>query len=171
MVKTGSSKAKKSTAKKASISKNGGTSAKNENKTKPTSKDAASFIAEISPEVKRKDAENLLKLFNRVTELKPKMWGQTMIGYGRYHYKYDSGREGDYMMTGFSPRKQNLSVYIMPGYKFDSMKEKLDRLGKHKLGKCCLYINKLEDVDLDVLEEIIREGLIYMREKYETWND
>mmetsp|Transcript_29021 Transcript_29021/g.43847 ORF Transcript_29021/g.43847 Transcript_29021/m.43847 type:complete len:172 (+) Transcript_29021:297-812(+) len=171
MVKTRSSKSKKPTAKKASKSKNGATSVKNENETKPTSKDAAAFIAGVSPESKRQNAETLLKFFNRVTGLKPKMWGQTMIGYGRYHYKYDSGREGDYMMTGFSPRKQNLSVYVMPGYQFDSMKEKLDRLGKHKLGKCCLYINKLEDVDLDVLEEIVREGLAYMREKYETWNE
>lgn len=142
--------------------------AKAENKTKATDVNPVDFIAAIEAEKKRVDAEALLNFFNRVTGLSPKMWRPSIIGYGRYHYKYESGREGDSMMTGFSPRKQNLSVYIMPGYRYDTMQEKLGRLGKHKLGKSCLYINKLADVDLAVLEEIVREGVDYMRANYET---
>ena len=85
------------------------------------------------------------------------MWGPSIIGYGRYHYRYKSGREGDFLATGFSPRKANLSIYIMPGYQDYS--EILNRLGKHKLGKSCLYVNKLADIDLEVLAELIRAGL------------
>lgn len=98
------------------------------------------------------------------------MWGSSIIGFGRYHYKYDSGREGDHLMTGFSPRKTALTLYIMPGYQFGTMQEKLARLGKHKVGKSCLYINKLSDVDMDVLAEIVLDGLAYMRSKYKTWD-
>ncbi len=145
--------------------------AKAENKTKPTNVAPEDFIAAIEPERKRKDGEELLKFFGRVTGLKPKMWGPSLIGYGRYHYKYESGREGDMLITGFSPRKANLVMYIMPGYRYDSMQEKLARLGKHKLGKSCLYINKLADVDLDVLEVIVRDGVAYMHENYETWDE
>jgi len=144
--------------------------AKAENKTKVTEIDPASFVAAVEPDKKKVDAEALLQLFNRVTGLKPKMWGPSIIGYGRYHYKYESGREGEFMLTGFSPRKQNLSIYIIPGYRFGEMEDKLSRLGKHKLGKSCLYINKLADVDLGVLEEIVLDGLAYMRENYETWD-
>lgn len=144
---------------------------KNTNKTTITSCNPAKFIAAVEPENKRKDATDLLSFFNKVTGLKPKLWGPTIVGYGKYHYKYDSGREGDHMMTGFSPRKQNMTVYIMPGYQFESMKEKLSRLGKHKLGKSCLYINKLSDIDMEVLKEIVLEGLAYMRDKYETCDE
>ena len=145
--------------------------AKAENKTRATEINPASFVAAVEPEKKRADAEALLSLFNRVTRLKPKMWGPSIIGYGRYHYKYESGREGEFMLTGFSPRKQNLSIYIIPGYRFGDMEDKLSRLGKHKLGKSCLYINKLADVDLAVLEEIILDGLAYMHKNYETWDE
>jgi hypothetical protein len=145
--------------------------AKTENKTKATDVEPKDFIASIEPEKKRADGEALLQLFNRVTGMKPKMWGPSIIGYGRYHYKYETGREGEFMMTGFSPRKANLSIYIVPGYRFPEMQEKLSRLGKHKLGKSCLYINKLADVDLAVLEEIVADGLAYMRDKYETWDE
>ena len=87
--------------------------------------------------------------------------------YGRYHYVYDSGRSGDSMMTGFSPRKASLSIYIMPGYQdLDSF---LQRLGKHKMGKSCLYINKLADIDMKVLEEVVRYGIHHLQRKYETW--
>ena len=144
--------------------------AKAENKTKPTDADPKDFVAAVEPDKKRADAKALLDLFGRVTGLKPKMWGPSIIGYGRYHYKYDSGREGEFMLTGFSPRRANLSVYILPGYRFGDMQEKLSRLGKHKLGKSCLYINKLADVDMDVLEEIVRDGVDYMRENYETFD-
>lgn len=96
------------------------------------------------------------------------MWGSSIIGYGRYHYKYESGRQGDFLVTGFSPRKAALSVYIMPGYR--DLSEKLSRLGKHKIGKSCLYINKLSDIDLTVLEEIVQDGVAYMKSKYEVWD-
>ena len=142
--------------------------AKAKNKTQVTAIAPGDFIAGVEPEKKKQDAEALLSFFNRVTALEPQMWGPSIIGYGRYHYKYESGREGEFMMTGFSPRKQNLTIYIMPGYRYGSMQEKLSRLGKHKLGKSCLYINKLADVDMDVLEEIVLDGLAYMRENYET---
>ncbi len=94
------------------------------------------------------------------------MWGASIIGYGRYKYKYESGREGEYFMVGFSPRKANSTIYIMPGYQ--DMSEMLSRFGKHKTGKCCLYVNKLTDIDLGVLEEIIEFGLSYMRANYLT---
>ena len=141
--------------------------AKNENKTQPTDVSPADFIASVEHDRRREDAEVLLKWFEDVTGYAPKMWGSSLIGYGRYHYKYDSGREGDMLVTGFSPRKANLVMYIMPGYR--DMGEKLARLGKHKLGKSCLYINKLADIDMDVLREIVEDGVAYMTEHYETW--
>lgn len=145
--------------------------AKSSNKTKATDVDPKAFIATVEPQRRKDDAETLLAFFNRITGLAPKMWGPTMIGYGRYHYRYESGREGESFLTGFSPRKQRLSLYIMPGYRFGEMEDKLNRLGKHKLGKACLYINKLADVDMDVLEEIVSDGLAEMHAKYETWDE
>jgi hypothetical protein len=135
-----------------------------QNKTRPTEVSPADFIASVDHPVRRADAETLLEMMTRITGEQPKMWGPSIIGFGQYHYRYDSGREGDFMRTGFSPRKSNMVVYILPGYTdFSAI---LDRLGKHKLGKSCLYINKLDDVDLDVLEELIRAGLADMAEKY-----
>ena len=145
--------------------------AKAKNKTQATTIDPKDFVADVEPEKRKADAQVLLDLFSRVTGLKAKMWGPTIIGYGRYHYKYESGREGEMLMTGFSPRKQNLVMYIMPGYRAEAMQEKLARLGKHKLGKSCLYINKLADVDMAVLEEIVIDGVTYMRENYETFDE
>ena len=135
-----------------------------ENKTQLTNIKPADFIATVEHPVRRKDAEVLLELFERITGWEPRMWGPAIIGFGEYHYKYDRGREGDFMRTGFSPRKANMVVYIMPGYtNFDPI---LARLGKHKLGKSCLYINKLDDIDLTVLEELVRAGLDDMAQKY-----
>ncbi len=128
-----------------------------ENKTKPTPQSVSDFIAGIENPKRRADAEVLDDLFRRVTGWQPRMWGPTMVGYGQYHYTYDSGRSGDCLATGFSPRKANLVLYIMPGY--TDFGHILDRLGKHKLGKACLYINKLADVEIDVVEEIVRAGL------------
>ena len=100
----------------------------------------------------------------QVTKEEPKMWGGSMVGFGRFHYKSDSGREGDWFLTGFSPRKQNLTIYIMPGFdKYDSLMKKL---GKHKTGKSCLCISKLEDVDTKVLKELIKQSFQYMKKKY-----
>lgn len=145
--------------------------AKDQNKTQPTQVSPEDFVAQVEHPTRRADAQRLLEIFDDVTGLKPKMWGPSIIGYGRYHYKYDSGREGDFLMTGFSPRKGNLVLYIMPGYREAKQKEMLARLGKHKLGKSCLYINKLADIDESVLKEIIRDGFADMREKYETWDE
>ncbi|MEO1475778.1 MAG: DUF1801 domain-containing protein [Pseudomonadota bacterium] len=143
--------------------------AKSQNKTAPTAVDPRDFVAAVEHPTRRADAEILLDFFGRVTGLKPKMWGPSIIGYGSYHYKYDSGREGDMIMTGFSPRKANLVMYILPGYA--KMGDMLDRLGKHKIGKSCLYINKLADIDMDVLEEIVIAGLEDVRARYETSED
>ena len=141
--------------------------AKAENKTMPTKVSVRDFVNSVENETRRRDAKALMKIFKDVTGMSPQMWGPSLIGYGRYHYKYESGREGDMLMTGFSPRKANLVLYIMPGYL--DLEEKLSRLGKHKLGKACLYINKLADVDVDVLKEIITYGVEYMQENYQTW--
>ena len=103
-------------------------------------------------------------MMRRITGEEPRLWGPSIIGFGEYHYKYESGREGDFMRVGFSPRKANLVLYIMPGFaRHDAL---LDRLGKHKTGKSCLYINKLDDVDRDVLETLIAESWAAMAEKY-----
>ncbi len=127
------------------------------NKTQPTRQSPADFIAGVEPIRRRTDAEVLLDFFHNISGFDPVMWGLSIIGYGRYHYVYESGREGNFLATGFSPRKASLSLYIIPGYQDYSAI--LDRLGKHKLGKACLYINKLDDVDMDVLAELIRTGL------------
>ena len=139
------------------------------NKTQPTELDPATFVASVEHPVRRQDAEILLAMMTRVTGCPAKMWGPSMIGFGRYHYRYDSGREGDFMLTGFSPRKATLVVYVLPGY--DDIGDQLALLGKHKLGKSCLYINKLADVDIAVLERIIADGVVRMRAAYETWDE
>lgn len=128
-----------------------------ENKTKATAQPVEDFLHQVDPDRRRADAIALDRIFREVTGFAPRMWGPSIVGYGAYHYKYDSGREGDFLATGFSPRKANLTVYIMPGYA--DFSEILSRLGKHKLGKSCLYINKLADVDEEVLKELIRAGL------------
>lgn len=143
--------------------------AKADNQTKPTEVSPAEFVAAVGHDTRRADSEVLLGWFGEVTGYTPKMWGASLIGYGRYHYKYDSGREGDMLITGFSPRKANLVLYIMPGYR--DLSDKLARLGKHKIGKSCLYINKLADIDMDVLREIVEDGVAYMTANYETWPD
>ena len=128
-----------------------------DNKTKPSDISVEAFLSGVEPERKREEAIVLDALFRRVTGWAPVMWGPSMIGYGRYHYRYETGREGDMLATGFSPRKAKHSIYILPGYADYS--EILSRLGKHATGKSCLYINKLADIDLDVLAELIETGL------------
>jgi len=137
------------------------------NKTQPSDNDPVSFLTSIEHETRRQDAGTLLELMGRVTGLEPKMWGATLVGFGRYHYVYESGREGDWFMVGFSPRKANLVIYLMPGDL--AFAEQLPRLGKHKIGKSCLYINKLADVDLSVLEEMVQVAVDGLHEKYETF--
>ena len=128
--------------------------------------DVAAFTAALDHPTRRADAEILLPMFARLTGWPAKMWGPTIIGFGRYASTYDSGHSGQSLVTGFSPRKASQSIYIMPGYQ--DLSEPLSRLGKHKIGKACLYINKLADVDLDVLEEIITHGITYMKANYEV---
>jgi hypothetical protein len=134
------------------------------NKTQITDVAPNDYIATIEHPTRRSDAEILLALMTRITGLEPRMWGETMIGFGTYHYKYASGREGDFMRAGFAPRKSGQVVYILPGYTNYSLT--LDRLGKFKEGKSCLYITKLADVDMDVLEELIQAGFDDMARKY-----
>lgn len=140
-----------------------------ENKTQVTDIDPAAFVEAVEHPTRRADALVLLEMMSRASDCEPKMWGPSIIGFGRYHYRYESGREGDYMLTGFSPRKANLSVYILPGY--DDLSDELALLGKHKIGKSCLYINKLADVDLEVLERIVTDSVARMRANYETWDE
>lgn len=135
-----------------------------DNKTQITAVDPLEFLEAVGHETRRADGLKLHHMFTDITGWAPKMWGPTIIGYGEYHYKYDSGREGDFLATGFSPRKTNLSIYVMPGYQ--DLDEELSRLGKHKMGASCLYINKLADVNMDVLREIIRKGLDRLTEIY-----
>lgn len=140
------------------------------NKTTQTEASVEEFIDTIDHERKREEARELLALFERVTGERPKLWGPSIIGFGEYHYEYDSGREGDWMRTGFSPRKAKHLLYLMGGYcdeaEAERRKEKLDRLGKWSRGKSCLYINKLDDVDMDVLEEIVADDWATMNALY-----
>lgn len=126
-------------------------------KTKPNKASVKAFIDGVEDEQRRKDARAILKLMKEVTGKRPKMWGPSIVGFGSYHYKYASGREGDWFVAGFSPRKQNTTLYIMSGFKeHDKL---LATLGKHKTGKSCLYINKLEDVDIKVLRELVKRSV------------
>lgn len=126
-------------------------------KTKKNDADVETFLNGIADEKRREDSFAVLELMKKITKADPKMWGASIVGFGNYRYKYQSGREGDWLVSGFSPRKQNLTLYIMSG--FSRYEELLAKLGKHKTGKSCLYINKLEDVDLDVLAEIIETSV------------
>jgi hypothetical protein len=131
-------------------------------KTKQSDESVAEFLNGITDEKKRRDSWTILELMKEVTGMEPKMWGSSMVGFGAYHYKYASGREGDTFLTGFSPRKQNLTLYIMGG--FDRYDELLQSLGKHTTGKACLYIKKLEDVDRATLKELVRQSVEHMTE-------
>ncbi len=133
-------------------------------KTKQTDADVEAFLNAVPNERRREDGFAMLKLMEEVTGEEAKMWGPTIVGFGTYHYKYASGHEGDMAVTGFSPRKANLAIYITPGSeKFGDL---LARLGKHKFGKSCLYVNKLSDVDEDVLRELIRQSVAEVHRTY-----
>ena len=126
-------------------------------KTKVNDASVVKFLRGITDEAKREDSYHLLEMMKKATKAEPKMWGTSIIGFGDYHYKYESGREGDYFLSGFSPRKQNLTLYILGG--FDGHEELLNKLGKYSLGKGCLYIKKLEDVDTKVLKELVTRSV------------
>jgi len=126
-------------------------------KTKPTIKSVEKFLESVKDSKQRQDSFEILKMMKQVTKLEPKMWGPNIVGFGTYHYKYDSGREGDWFLTGFSPRKGNLTLYIMAG--FGQHNELMKKLGKFKTGKSCLYIKKLEDVDRSLLKKLIKSSV------------
>lgn len=128
-------------------------------KTKLNNNSVIEFLNSVENQKRKDDSFVILDLMSSLTGEKPKMWGTSIVGFGKYHYKTKSGIESDWMKIGFSPRKQNLTIYIMNGY--DQYEDLLSKLGKHKLGKSCLYINKLEDIDLDVLKELILDSFEY----------
>jgi hypothetical protein len=135
-----------------------------ENKTQETSADVAAFVANVTDPAQRADAEVLIDMMATASGHPPKLWGPSIIGFGSYHYKYDSGREGDSLRIGFSPRKGQTVVYLIDGY--EDRADLLARLGKHKVGKSCLYIKKLSDIDRDVLAEMIEWSLAHMDAKF-----
>lgn len=133
-------------------------------KTTITEDDVLTFIHSIENDSKRNDSLKLLDIFKKVTKLEPKLWSNSVIGFGQYHYKSDkSSQEGDWFLTGFSPRKSNLSIYIMHGQ--EQNQEMLDKLGKYKSGVGCMYINKLSDVNIKILEDLISKSFEFMRNK------
>jgi hypothetical protein len=135
-----------------------------ENKTKVTEVDPYDFIRGVDGEEKRKDSEELIRLMSKATGKPPKMWGPTIVGFGKYRYRYESGREGEICLTGFSPRKPSLVLYVGPALEDEKL---MSRLGKHKTGKGCLYIKKLADVDRAVLKQLIAKSVAEMRKRYD----
>ena len=133
-------------------------------KTKPNDKDVTEFLNNVENQRRRDDSFKILKLMREITQEEPVMWGDSIVGFGSYHYKYKSGREADWLQIGFSPRKQALTVYIMDG--FEKYDELLKKLGKHRTGKSCLYINKLEDVNIPVLKDLMSESINYVKENF-----
>ena len=134
------------------------------NKTQKTDLSVKDYIAAIKPDTRRADIQTINDMMADITGWEPKMWGASIVGFGEYHYKYESGREGDALRVGYSSRTKAISIYIMPGYQdFD---DELSRLGKHNKGKSCLYIKRLSDVDQGVLKEMLVKGLALMEQKY-----
>lgn len=141
-----------------------------QNKTVENEGDVSAFIESVENDVRREDAKTLLEMFTRITGYQPKMWGGSIIGFGSYHYKYETGREGDMCRSGFSPRKQNMSLYVLSCTSEAKNKarqtELLEKLGPHKRGVSCLYVTQLKKIDLNVLEELIAFDKAAMDEKY-----
>ena len=130
-------------------------------KTKVTDANVEEFLEKVENPKRKEDSFKVLEIMKDVTKEEPKMWGTSIVGFGSYHYRNKSGGEADWLATGFSPRKQSLTLYIMDG--FDNYSELLGKLGKHKTGKSCLYINKLEDIKIPVLKELIKESLKHVK--------
>jgi Domain of unknown function (DU1801) len=126
-------------------------------KTKPTTESVSTFLNKVADKTRREDCFDVLEMMRDVTKEEPTMWGSSIVGFGRYGYKYESGREGEWPITGFSPRKGDLTLYIVPG--FEIAPDLMKRLGKYKTGKSCLYIRKLADVDLKVLKQLIEKSV------------
>jgi Domain of unknown function (DU1801) len=138
--------------------------AKSENKTQPTTVSVSDFIEAVTDETQRADAQKIATIMERISGHKPKMWGTSIIGFGEYHYKYESGREGDWCRIGFSPRTGQTVLYIVDGFRGHS--ELMEKLGKHKTGKSCLYIKRLSDVDDAVLEQLCIASLRWMAQEF-----
>jgi hypothetical protein len=132
-------------------------------KTKPTEMSVADFLATVADD-RREECDALVALMRRATGEEPRMWGPSMVGFGSYHYRYESGREGDWFLAGFSPRKKALTVYVMAG--FTGFEELLARLGRHETGKSCLYLRSLAEVDAEVLEELVRRSAEHVARQY-----
>jgi hypothetical protein len=126
-------------------------------KTRPTDQDVEHFLESIADVRQRQDSRTIVEIMSEVTGAAPRMWGDNIVGFGSYHYRYASGREGDWLITGFSPRKQNLTLYLC--YGFEQHGELLQRLGKYKVGKACLYLKRLDDVDRTALRELIERSV------------
>jgi Domain of unknown function (DU1801) len=133
-------------------------------KTKATQQTVADFLDKIADEQVRDDSAAIIKMMQKATGAPPKMWGPSIIGFGQYHYKYDSGHEGDMCITGFSPRKQNFSLYVMMNA--EDNQDLLSKLGKHKTGKACLYVKRLADIDTKILETLIKRTIDQVKKKY-----
>ena len=133
-------------------------------KTKLNESSVTAFLDSIEDPQKRMDSYRVLELMKGITGEEPKMWGNSIVGFGSYHYRYENGREGDWFLTGFSPRKQNISLYIMSG--FSNYDELMKGLGKYKTGKACLYVNKLDDVHENVLKDLISQSVAYISNRY-----
>ncbi|HMQ61507.1 MAG TPA: DUF1801 domain-containing protein [Flavilitoribacter sp.] len=132
-------------------------------KTQKNDGDVTAFLNAVPDEQKRQDCFAVLQIMQQITGAKPYMWGDSIVGFGAYRYKYRSGREAEWFLTGFSPRKQNLTLYIMAG--FGRHKELMAQLGKYKTGQSCLYLKRLSDIDTEVLKELVRESVAYMTER------
>ncbi len=133
-------------------------------KTRPNNQNVDDFLKKVSDPAKRKNCHRVLDIMKQITQQEPKMWGDSMVGFGNYHYQYTSGREGNWFLTGFSPRKQSLTIYIMSG--FDQFEHLMSQLGKYKNSKSCLYVKKLEDIDLGILKELIAESIKLLSKRY-----
>lgn len=137
-----------------------------DNKTIPNDHDVTAFLNGVADERQRKDSFTILEVMKQVTGMEPKMWGSSIVGFGTYHYKYDSGREGDMILAGFSPRKQTLTIYNMGSFEKDN--DLLNKLGKYTTGKGCLYIKRLDDVDLPALKSLIEQSFKHMTNEHVT---
>jgi len=135
-----------------------------QNKTQKTNENVRLFLSSVAEEQKREDSYTLLNLMGQITQAKPHLWGTSIVGFGEYHYKYKTGREGDWFLTGFAPRKQALTLYLMCDLSHDGLD--FTGLGKYKLGKGCLYIKRLSDINLAVLKKIIQDSIRIIEEKY-----
>lgn len=133
-------------------------------KTRPGDSSVEAFLNAVEDDSRREDAWRVLAMMQRATQEPPRMWGDRIVGFGSYHYTYASGREGDWPLIGLSPGKRHLTLYIMPG--FDDYPGLLARLGKHRTGKSCLYVNRLQDIDTHALEDLIRRSVVEMRRRY-----